>query len=107
MAKIAKVTFTSADRVREVIHNFNADSFDSRYPKYKGRSAQPRGPAHPHGRVRAASTHVPNVASMNTSHTSWVGRGCQEGMAASTGAGDGGGLQLVGTATRVASRPCR
>ena len=35
MAKIAKVTFTSADRVRDVIHNFNADRFDSRYPKYK------------------------------------------------------------------------
>lgn len=35
-AKIAEVTFTSADRVRDVIHNFNADGFDSLYPKYKG-----------------------------------------------------------------------
>ncbi|MFE7276913.1 helix-turn-helix domain-containing protein [Streptomyces sp. NPDC057623] len=35
-AKIAEVTFTSADRVRDVIHNFNADSFDSLYPRYKG-----------------------------------------------------------------------
>lgn len=34
--KIATVTFTSADRVRDVIHNFNADGFDSLYPKYKG-----------------------------------------------------------------------
>ncbi|MFJ9143814.1 IS630 family transposase [Streptomyces griseus] len=34
VAKIAEVTFTSADRVRDVIHNFNAD--DSLYPKYKG-----------------------------------------------------------------------
>ncbi|MEH0822411.1 MULTISPECIES: IS630 family transposase [unclassified Micromonospora] len=34
--KIAEVTFTSADRVRDVIHNFNADGFDSLYPKYKG-----------------------------------------------------------------------
>ena len=33
---IAKVTFTSADRVREVINNFNADGFDSLYPKYAG-----------------------------------------------------------------------
>jgi transposase len=33
--KIAEVTFTSADRVRDVIHNFNADGFDSLYPKYK------------------------------------------------------------------------
>lgn len=36
MAKIAEVTFTSDDRVRNVIHNFNADGFDSLYPKYKG-----------------------------------------------------------------------
>ena len=36
MAKIAEVTFTSEDRVRDVIHNFNADGFDSLYPKYKG-----------------------------------------------------------------------
>lgn len=34
--KIAAVTFTSADRVRDVIHNFNADGFASLYPKYKG-----------------------------------------------------------------------
>ncbi|MBW8806610.1 MAG: helix-turn-helix domain containing protein, partial [Catenulisporales bacterium] len=35
-AKIAEVTFTSEDRVRDVIHNFNADGFDSLYPKYAG-----------------------------------------------------------------------
>jgi transposase len=34
--KIAEVTFTSGDRVRDVLHNFNADGFDSLYPKYKG-----------------------------------------------------------------------
>ena len=33
---IAKVTFTSPDRVREVINNFNDDGFDSLYPKYAG-----------------------------------------------------------------------
>src|SRR5215211_6163758 len=33
---IAEVTFTSADRVRDVIHNFNADGFDSLKPKYSG-----------------------------------------------------------------------
>jgi transposase len=33
---IAKVAFTSEDRVRDVIHNFNADGFDSLYPRYKG-----------------------------------------------------------------------
>jgi len=36
VAAIAKVTFTSADRVREVINNFNDDGFDSLYPKYAG-----------------------------------------------------------------------
>jgi transposase len=33
---IATVAFTSEDRVRDVIHNFNADGFSSLYPKYKG-----------------------------------------------------------------------
>lgn len=33
---IAKVTFTSDDRVRDVIHNFNRDGFDSVVPRYAG-----------------------------------------------------------------------
>jgi transposase len=33
---IAKIAFTSEDRVREVIHNFNADGFDSLAPRYSG-----------------------------------------------------------------------
>jgi transposase len=33
---IAAVTFTSPDRVRDVIHNFNTDGFDSLRPKYAG-----------------------------------------------------------------------
>ena len=36
MAAIAKVAFTSEDRVRDVIRNFNADGFGSLYPRYKG-----------------------------------------------------------------------
>ncbi|MFC9890303.1 helix-turn-helix domain-containing protein [Streptomyces pilosus] len=36
VAKIAEVSFTSADRVREVIRDFNTDRFDSLYPKYRG-----------------------------------------------------------------------
>jgi len=36
VAAIAKVAFTSEDRVRDVIGNFNADGFDSLYPRYKG-----------------------------------------------------------------------
>jgi transposase len=35
-AAIAKVAFTSEDRVRDVIRDFNADGFGSLYPKYKG-----------------------------------------------------------------------
>jgi hypothetical protein len=36
IAEIARVTFTSPDRVRDVIHNFNLDGFDSLYPRYRG-----------------------------------------------------------------------
>jgi transposase len=36
VAAIAKVAFTSEDRVRDVIRNFNADGFDSLYPRYGG-----------------------------------------------------------------------
>jgi transposase len=36
VAAIAKVAFTSEDRVRDVIRNFNADGFGSLYPKYRG-----------------------------------------------------------------------
>jgi transposase len=35
-AAIAQVTFTSPDRVRDVLHNFNADGFDSLKPRYAG-----------------------------------------------------------------------
>ena len=36
VAQIAKVAFTSPDRVREVLHNFNDDGFESLYPRYSG-----------------------------------------------------------------------
>ena len=36
VAQIANVAFTSPDRVRAVIHNFNDDGFDSLVPKYAG-----------------------------------------------------------------------
>ena len=36
VGQIAKVAFTSEDRVREVLHNFNDDGFESLYPKYAG-----------------------------------------------------------------------
>jgi hypothetical protein len=34
-AAIMKAAFTSEDRVRDVIRNFNADGFGSLYPRYK------------------------------------------------------------------------
>jgi transposase len=36
VAGIARVSFTSPDRVREVINNFNQNGFESLYPKYSG-----------------------------------------------------------------------
>jgi transposase len=36
VAQIAQVTFASPDRVRDVLHNFNLDGFDSLYPRYRG-----------------------------------------------------------------------
>jgi hypothetical protein len=36
VAQIAKLAFTSEDRVRDVLHNFNADGFESLYPRYAG-----------------------------------------------------------------------
>ena len=36
VAGIAKVAFTSPDRAREVINNFNEDGFESLYPRYSG-----------------------------------------------------------------------
>ncbi|HEV2809120.1 MAG TPA: helix-turn-helix domain-containing protein [Acidimicrobiales bacterium] len=36
MGQIAIVAFTSPDRVREVLHNFNDDGFESLYPRYSG-----------------------------------------------------------------------
>ena len=36
VAQISKVAFTSPDRVREVLHNFNDDGFDSLVPRYSG-----------------------------------------------------------------------
>lgn len=36
VAMIAQVSFTSADRVRDVLRNFNADGFDALRPRYAG-----------------------------------------------------------------------
>src|SRR5947207_1029537 len=53
VAGIARVAFTSEDRVRDVIHNFNADGFSSLYPKYKG--------GRPPGRHRKRRRRAPTL----------------------------------------------
>lgn len=46
-AKIVEASFTSDDRVRDVIHNFNTDGSDSPCPKYRGgRPKRFRPPEH-------------------------------------------------------------
>lgn len=55
VTKIAKVTFTSSDQVRDVIHNFNADGFGSLYPKYKG--GRPKTFTLPDGRSLDLAQH--------------------------------------------------
>ena len=36
VAQISGLAFTSEDRFRDVLHNFNADGFESLYPRYAG-----------------------------------------------------------------------
>ena len=65
ISQIARVTFTSPDRVRDVLHNFNLEGFDSLYPRYGRRSAAHLhpGPAAPDqaGRPQPTSGSRPTV----------------------------------------------
>ena len=45
VAAVAKVAFTSEDRVRDVIHNFNSDGFASLYPGTGRPAAEVHAPA--------------------------------------------------------------
>ena len=65
---IAKVAFTSEDRVRDVIRNFNADGFGSLYPKYRGGQAPKSSPAAPG--VRQLSFTAANYRSQSQGITS-------------------------------------
>ncbi len=44
VAAIAEVAFTSPDQVRDVLHNFNTDGFDSLHPHYAGGRPPKFGP---------------------------------------------------------------
>ncbi|MCW8103206.1 helix-turn-helix domain-containing protein [Streptomyces tauricus] len=48
VARIAEVSFTSDDRVRDVIHNFNTDGFDALLPgdHRDAVSSSPHAPCH-------------------------------------------------------------
>src|SRR3989337_1044563 len=61
VGRIAEIGFTSEDRVREVIHNFNRDGFSSLSPKYAG--------GRPHKFDHATRAELPRVAL-----TGWVSR---------------------------------
>ena len=63
VAGIAKVTFTSPDRVREVINNFNEDGFESLYPKIR---RWPPADLHP------AATSADQEDRVVATHRSWV-----------------------------------
>jgi hypothetical protein len=41
VGQTARLTFTSEDRVRDVLNNFNADGYDSRYPRKGTRTWAP------------------------------------------------------------------
>jgi hypothetical protein len=55
---IARVAFTSEDRVRDVIHNFNADGFSSLYPSTRA-AARRSSPSASAGRSRRSPSRDP------------------------------------------------
>ncbi len=58
VAAIAKVSFASPDRVRDVIHNFNVDGFDSLRPRYAGGRPPKFSPAQ-RARIKAIALAYP------------------------------------------------
>ncbi len=85
---IAKVTFTSPDRVRDVLHNFNADGFESLRPKYAvgdhrnspsrsgRRSRRRRWPARPITACRPQSGASLPASMLSSGRTSSTGSPC-------------------------------
>ena len=79
---IAKIAFTSEDRVREVIHNFNTDGFDSLAPKYSGgRPPKFTLPQRPRSK-RSPSEGQPTTASPSPPgrSRSWPTTWCEKGV---------------------------
>ena len=59
--QIAEIAFTSEDRVREVIHNFNADGFDSLAPTSTRVGARVRTRCRNASRSRRSPCHDPKI----------------------------------------------
>ena len=81
VSQIAKVTFTSQDRVRDVIHNFNADGFDALYHAI-GAAGRPRSRCRNASRSRRSPCHAHKImicrsrpGACTSWPTSWSPRG--------------------------------
>jgi transposase len=69
-AAIARVAFTSEDRVRDMIRNFNADGFNSLYPRYKG-GRQPKFTAARRREIKKIAKARPGDRSHHPAGVSW------------------------------------
>src|SRR3972149_6488636 len=70
VGRIAEIGFTSEDRVREVIHNFNRDGFSSLSPKYAGGRPHKFDPATRAEIARIALTVISCLPVRNSVRTS-------------------------------------
>ena len=95
VAQIAGLAFTSEDRVRDVLHDFNANAVESLYPRYAGRptawrTERPRcGPA----RARHPAGPAPGPAPIDVSV-----RDADPGLPAGGLLGHSAGARLLSTA---------
>jgi hypothetical protein len=72
--RIAEVTFTSEDRVRDVIHNFNHDGFDSLYPA-TGVAGHPPSPSPGASRSRSSRSADRRTTTCRSRPGRWQARG--------------------------------
>ena len=68
VGRIAEIGFTSPDRVREVIHNFNQDGFESLYPTYRGGRPQKFDPQ---TRAEVARLALTGPKTLGRPYTRW------------------------------------
>ncbi len=72
VAQMAKVAYTSEDRVRAVLHNFNDDGFDSLYPWYAGAGHRP-SPSRSAGRSRRSLLVAHRITACRSRPGRWPG----------------------------------